>query len=165
MICHPEWLLAARDTGSNKNRDPSTRARSQCSLALLGMTTQTPTNSRKPRPIIQKRGLVVPSGEPVFSGSGGFLLRLHGGPESLGSLLGLLRGEDFLAGGDRPTVAEGVVQLPEAISPEHVGDRHGFAATGGDCLFEGGVHIGNVEVQAGRGAAQRLRRLGRPSGE
>jgi hypothetical protein len=48
---------------------------------------------------------------------------------------------------DRPLVAERVFQAAVAITPEHVGDRHGHARTGGDGLAYSRVDIGDVKVE------------------
>lgn len=74
--------------------------------------------------------------------------------ESFGGALLLFRsGQIFLAGGDGPTHSERIAQVPVAVAPELVGDRHGDFATGRDSLRPGCVGVGNVEVEMKRQAA------------
>ena len=88
--------------------------------------------------------------------------------ESFGGALLLFRsGQIFLAGGDGPTHSERIAQVPVAVAPELVGDRHGDFATGRDSLRPGCVGVGNVEVEMkraggpGRAEAYRIPRQNR----
>jgi len=84
----------------------------------------------------------------------------HAGKEVFRALLHFIFGELFLASGDAPGMSKRIGKGAVAVAPELVGDRHGFFSTGGDCLFEGGVHIGDIEIKSGRSSAEALWRLG-----
>ena len=55
-------------------------------------------------------------------------------------------------------VPERIDEPAEAVTPEHVGRLHRCPAASVNGPPEGGVHVGDVEEQRPRGAAERLRR-------
>src|ERR1700752_2652328 len=83
------------------------------------------------------------------------LLAGHRGEELLLPARPLLGRRVFLVRGETPAVARGILDRGEAVAPEHVGDRHHHLGPGPDRAIEGGVHVGQVEVERGGGMADR----------
>ena len=54
--------------------------------------------------------------------------------------------------GQRPLVAEGVLELAIAIAPEHVLDGHGGGGTGIDCLLVALIYIFDIRMKCNRTA-------------
>src|ERR671911_533680 len=77
----------------------------------------------------------------------------------LGTLLHLLWRNVLDVRGDRPRVAEGILDEAEAVAPEHVVRLHQRRRAGVDCLLVGGVGVLDVGHDVDACSAELLRRL------
>ena len=84
------------------------------------------------------------------------LLLCHAGVEILRALIYFFRGQVFPVGQDSPMMPKRICERTEAVSPEHIGDWHGYLATRIHGLLERGVHIGHIEMKGAGSTAQRL---------
>src|SRR3989441_1582602 len=75
-----------------------------------------------------------------------------------GSLADLRLSQIFFVRRDRPFMPERIRQLSVAVPPKHV--LHGClrGRSGGNCPFEGGIHVFDIEKNAHRSPVQSLRR-------